>query len=209
MIDVPTEPPAITRPAERTAAEVNKIAEANFGLVGYTIDRFKRRFPEVLSLIGSFEDMFQIGCVGLLLAIRKHDPARGKLSTYAVASIYRHLWRAMRNASMVHVPEWIKGERRDELMKEFKCVRFADVNPEGDSEWEPEARPEQETPSADELAALAKAMRGLSPRDRKVLQWRAEGMTLRAIGRRYHKSRQAIQQREVKALRKLRRRLRA
>ena len=63
-----------------------KMVEANIGLVGYAIAQF-----------GSYhldcDDAFQVGTIGLIRAVMKHDQARGAFSTFAMRCIRNELRR--------------------------------------------------------------------------------------------------------------------
>lgn len=61
-------------------SENQKIKE-NYGLVVSLALSFSRSYNQDL------EDYIQVGLIGLLKAIRKHDPERSKLSTYATVCI--------------------------------------------------------------------------------------------------------------------------
>lgn len=62
---------------------LSKIIENNKGLIWNIVKRFKDRGVEI-------EDIFQIGCIGFIKAIKRFDFEYGvKLSTYAVPSIIR------------------------------------------------------------------------------------------------------------------------
>ena len=58
--------------------EIETLVSENTGLIWSIVNRFKNRGYEV-------EDLYQIGAIGLIKAIKKFDKSYGvKLSTYAV-----------------------------------------------------------------------------------------------------------------------------
>ena len=59
----------------------NQKIKDNYGLVVSQALSFSRSYNQDL------EDYIQVGLIGLLKAIRKHDPERSKLSTYATVCI--------------------------------------------------------------------------------------------------------------------------
>jgi len=59
----------------------NQRIKDNYGLVVSLALSFSRSYNQDL------EDYIQVGLIGLLKAIRKHDPERSKLSTYATVCI--------------------------------------------------------------------------------------------------------------------------
>ena len=80
---------------DRRAREV--LIEENLGLVHHIVKRFAGRGYDM-------EDLFQIGCVGLMKAVDHFDPARMvKFSTYAVPMIIGEIRRYLRDNSSIRV----------------------------------------------------------------------------------------------------------
>jgi RNA polymerase sigma factor (sigma-70 family) len=80
-----------TEPATRDDTPVltdaqRAVVEDNFGLVGFTISRY---FPH----LAGDPDAFQDGVLGLMRAALDYDPARARISTYAVPWIRQALGR--------------------------------------------------------------------------------------------------------------------
>ncbi|MBQ8507034.1 MAG: sigma-70 family RNA polymerase sigma factor [Clostridia bacterium] len=91
----------------------------NMALVHYVLRRFRDRNAE-------YEDLFQYGCMGLLKAIDRFDPAYAvRFSTYAVPVILGEVRRYLRDTGPVHVSRTIhdnaiRVERfREEYIREF------------------------------------------------------------------------------------------
>lgn len=79
-----------------------KLIEENLGLVRHIVKRFLERGYEV-------EDLFQIGCIGLMKAIDKFDLNFDvKFSTYAVPMIQGEIKRFLRDDGMVKVSRTLK-----------------------------------------------------------------------------------------------------
>ena len=79
-----------------------KLVEDNIRLVWSVARRFQNRGYDV-------EDLFQIGCIGLIKAIDHFDLVRPvKLSTYAVPMIMGEIKRFLRDDGMVKVSRTIK-----------------------------------------------------------------------------------------------------
>jgi len=102
---------------DRDAEEA--IFQGNLGLVYMALERFKNSPYE-------FEDLFQIGAIGLLKAIAKFDLGYGvKFSTYAVPMIIGELKRYLRDDGILKVQRSIKEvylrikSVQDELRKEL------------------------------------------------------------------------------------------
>lgn len=82
--------------------ERNRKVEENIGLVGCVVKRFAN--------VGyDMEDLFQIGCLGLVKAIERFDTAFGvKFSTYAVPLILGEIKRHLRDDGAVRISRSIK-----------------------------------------------------------------------------------------------------
>lgn len=88
----------------------------------------------VLSIVGRFsarredpEDLFQVGCMGLIKAIERFDPTLGlKLSTYAVALIEGEIKRYLRDGNMIRVSRSMRDlayralRERDKLLAKME-----------------------------------------------------------------------------------------
>lgn len=92
----------------------DKLVEDNLGLVWSIVKRFLGRGYEA-------EDLFQIGCIGLMKAIDKFDLDMDvKLSTYAVPMITGEIKRFLRDDGMIKVSRSIKENS-------WKIKRASDV----------------------------------------------------------------------------------
>lgn len=103
----------------------DKLVHHNIRLVWSVVQRFLNRGYEA-------EDLFQIGCIGLLKAIDKFDLSYDvKFSTYAVPMIIGEIQRFLRDDGMVKVSRSLKElankvrKTRDELSK--KLDRFPSI----------------------------------------------------------------------------------
>lgn len=80
----------------------DKLVNCNLKLVFNLVKRFQNRGYEL-------EDLFQIGCIGLIKAIDKFDPGyEVKFSTYAVPMIIGEIRRFLRDDSPVKVSRSLK-----------------------------------------------------------------------------------------------------
>lgn len=80
----------------------DKMVENNIGLVWNIVRRFSGRGYEI-------EDIFQIGCIGLIKAIDKFDMNFNvKFSTYAVPMITGEIKRFLRDDGMIKVSRTLK-----------------------------------------------------------------------------------------------------
>ena len=77
-------------------------AEENVGLVRALVPRFLGRGFE-------YDDLFQAGCIGLMKAVERFDPALGyRFSTYAVPLILGEMRRLFRDGGAVKVSRSLK-----------------------------------------------------------------------------------------------------
>lgn len=82
----------------------DKLIQSNFGLVRHIVKRFSNRGYDT-------QDLFQIGCIGLIKAVDKFDPSfEVKFSTYAVPMIMGEIKRFLRDDGMVKVSRSLKEQ---------------------------------------------------------------------------------------------------
>lgn len=92
----------IKRAQNGDEAAMSEIIEDNVGLVWNVVRRFLNRGYEK-------EDLFQIGCVGFVKAIKRFNlEYENKLSTYAVTMIIGEIKRFLRDDGMVKVSRNLK-----------------------------------------------------------------------------------------------------
>jgi len=85
----------------------------HFRLVYHVINKYRYRPTDIYDL----DDLFQIGCIGLIKAIENYDPSRGtKFSTHAAIWIRSALGQALkkcerqkRQATLIRIDERVKG----------------------------------------------------------------------------------------------------
>ncbi len=83
------------------------LVKENIALVKYLVKRFAGRGAEM-------EDLFQYGCMGLVKAIDRFDPARPvRFSTYAVPVILGEIRRYLRDDGPIHISRTIHERARD------------------------------------------------------------------------------------------------
>ena len=88
------------RKGEATARE--ELVRENIGLVKYLVRRFTDRGME-------YDDLFQYGCLGLIKAIDRFDPAYPvRFSTYAVPVILGEIRRCLRDEGPIHVSRTLR-----------------------------------------------------------------------------------------------------
>lgn len=70
--------------------EQRKLVEENIGLVGFAITKYVR------SALGD-DDVYQVGCLGLIEAAKRYDSSRGTFSAFAVMWITGHIYKYFRS----------------------------------------------------------------------------------------------------------------
>ena len=91
------------------------LVRENIALVKYVVKRFLERGAE-------YEDLFQYGCLGLLKAIDRFDPAYAvQFSTYAVPVIMGEIRRYLRDEGPIHISRTIneQARRAEKYVAEF------------------------------------------------------------------------------------------
>ena len=113
---------------EAALVATEKLIEANRGLVRSIALRFRERGVE-------FEDLMQIGTVGMLKAIRSFDLTMGtSFSTYAVPLIFGEIRRHLRDEGLIKVGRYYKklgamlmNERNRILSEEGREARVEEL----------------------------------------------------------------------------------
>ena len=93
-----------------------ELVSENIPLVKYIVKRFIHRGAE-------YDDLFQYGCMGLLKAIERFDPAYPvQFSTYAVPVIMGEIRRYLRDDGPIHVSRTIheRSRRVEEFVRDFE-----------------------------------------------------------------------------------------
>lgn len=101
------------------AVDTEKLITDNMGLINLAARRY-------VGFGVDYDDLFQIGAVGLVKAAKGYDEGRGlRFSTYAVAKIAGEIKTYLRDNGQVKVPRSVKERKlkleraRGELMKEL------------------------------------------------------------------------------------------
>lgn len=95
-----------------------RLLEENAGLIWSIVRRYHRR-P------GETDDLYQLGCLGFLKAVRGFEPALGhQFSTYAVPKIAGEIRRFLRDDGMVKVSRSLK-ERAYQIRQARDALQIA------------------------------------------------------------------------------------
>jgi RNA polymerase sigma-B factor len=137
--------------------------EAHLPLVRALALRFARRGEPL-------DDLVQAGCIGLIHAVDRHDPARGAFEAYAVPTITGEIQKHLRDrGSVLRVPPRVLAEAG---------------RPRLDPLDEDDGPPADPIPAIDERLTLAAALRTLPLHERRILVlWLYGERTQRSIAR--------------------------
>lgn len=136
-----------------------------------------------------FEDLVQVGNIGLIKALEGYDPAKSRFMTYAWYGVSNHLKEYVRKDTKVRAKSLEKDEDDNPLEVEDQQVES------------PSSRSEK----GEQLAGLKKAIESLSDREKEVIQRHVMGgETLSSLGDEWGVSKVRVQQIGTKALEKLR-----
>jgi RNA polymerase sigma factor (sigma-70 family) len=144
------------------SSERNKLIEENMGLVGKVI---KDKVSGIKDIgIFTYEDLFQIGCIGLCYAADSFKPGRGRFSTYAYILIRNEIFDALDYATVRRTRDRFTDFNRHPM----RCV----PGPISDSEYGIDSI----------LAAALEQTAGVTAKGIKAIRMLADGYTHREIG---------------------------
>jgi RNA polymerase sigma factor (sigma-70 family) len=146
-----------------------------------------------------FLDAIQEGQLGLIHAVGKFHPDKGRLSTYAKAWVLNYLQRFLGDDRLIHIPEYLRGSTQDS--PSFKNV--LDIDKEGGARMM-NAFYENDLESFLLSEDVRASMHILTDRERTILTDRAHGVTLKALGEQFGITRERVRQIQNRALDMLR-----
>jgi RNA polymerase sigma factor (sigma-70 family) len=145
----------------------DQLIEANIGLVGQVI---KDRIHNINGIgFYTYDDLFQIGCIGLCKAADRYRPGKASFSTYAYVFIRNEIFGALEYAT---------------LRRTHETAADPDELPHSTA-------PELPDTMLDLMLALDKAQSeasGITEKGIKAIRLLADGYTCREIGERMGKS---------------------
>jgi len=141
-----------------TATTRDDRIEAHIPLVRALARRYARRGGE------PFDDLVQVGCIGLIHAVDRYDPARGAFEAYAVPTITGEIRRHLRDrAPLVRAPASLPRAAVGPLTDDVPC-------------------PTDPIPAVDARLAVVDALRTLPLHERRiVVLWLYGGRSQRRI----------------------------
>ncbi|MGB9867059.1 MAG: sigma-70 family RNA polymerase sigma factor [Bacillota bacterium] len=201
-----------------------QLIEANLGLVRAVVSRF--RGPDL-------EDLFQVGCLGLIKAVDRFDPGRGtKFSTYAFPLILGEVRKYLRDNWQEGAPRrlkqiWCKARQVEQRLTNQlgRPASFREVAEEMgippeelvasmeacaqalalEEEVLHTSRLPEQQGAIEERVALWECLNALEERERRLLLWRFfVGKTQSEIADSIGLSQAQVSRMEWQALRKLR-----
>lgn len=177
------------------ADAIAEIATSNRPLILYVWQRHARSLD--------MDDAIQVGSIGLLRAIRKHDPVRGAWSTTAYMWVRQALSRELRRDNVIR-------HSYHESYGDAPSVVWVDAGEETYDLASDTGTPLSLASDADECAALARQLARLDKRIARILRCRfgldgREPMLLIEIGAELGLTRERVRQLERAGLDTLRR----
>jgi RNA polymerase primary sigma factor len=199
---------AITVRARGDDAEaIERLVLANLPFVIHVAKEFRGRGVP-------FEDLLSEGCVGLLKAIRRFDPATGtRFMTYASFWVRKAIFQALVDQSRtVRVPRYAREQGRmapRELRIDAEVPGFGEVTFAERLADRSRPGPAESLISRQERRRLRGHILALPHREQAVIASRfgllgEPALTLNEVGRRLGISRERVRQIEVAALKRLR-----
>lgn len=159
-----------------TEREKRRVAD-NIGLVYSTIKAMK---------LGSrmTDDVIQEGMKGLMRGVRKHDPARGMLSTCAALWIRQAVGRHLLLDRLVHIPIHARGNPKFRSHVAAASREMGHIAPAGHDTYAELGigGKSDESFDAETVGQLRLALAALPAREREVIVRRMAGEPLKTIG---------------------------
>lgn len=183
-------------PAIRDTAARNELVTRNLGLVYHVVRRAFRRNGD-LHLLGTEDDAFQVGVIGLIRAADMWDPGKpgaAKFSTYASKAIFGHVYRSIRTGGVITTPIYVWDDRRGDTWSRRCAERAAKVGSLDQragptcSHWDDV--PDRATVPDDEVVEVVRAAVASLPGNRRgiVGEVLLEGKSRKEVASRRHVS---------------------
>ena len=104
----------IRRAQQGDRAAMDELVSANMGLIRSIVPRFADRGAE-------YEDLVQIGAIGMIKAIKSYEPSFGRVfSTYAVPLIIGEIRRFLRDDGIIKVSRTVKKTAQNAMKQKEK-----------------------------------------------------------------------------------------
>ena len=161
--------------AERTCALTEaerQLVERNIKLVPYALKYCAWKH------LGSYEDAFQVGCIGLMRAARQYNPEKGSFGSFAFLCIRHEIAREHRAT-----------QTRRELANTLALSLDAPINDLEGSKTLLDLCGRDQDMEADALAridtarAMEQAMRYVQEQEREMLRLMRQGLNMAEVGR--------------------------
>jgi RNA polymerase sigma factor (sigma-70 family) len=148
-----------------------------------------------------FDDIVQMGSLGVVQSLVNFDPNRARLSTYATAAAIFEIQRGINKNGVIRVPRTAlisSNPKTKELAQRAKSLQFFSGS-ESDNIAEKVDIVDEPITSKD-LRKLRDAIDSLDPRLALLIKWRLKGKSLEEIGDELKVSKERARQLEIKAL---------
>lgn len=186
--------------------EERRMLEAHAPLVTSVVARFWGRGSRAHGL--EWDDLFQAGMVGLLLAIRRYDPATGcEFSTLAVHYVRGGVLEEIRRRTdLIRVPSYLTGEERQRLRSLLRPGRLNRDLTHADAGWEVDEDAPPPGKAAEDRDEAGRLLGLLTAREAEAVRATIMGgELLDDVAARWGTTRSYVQQVRAQALGRMRR----
>ncbi len=175
----------------------DKLIESNIKL----ITKVANRYREVVENC-DVEDLIQEGIIGLMRAIDKFDISKGtEFSTYIKYWVDKYIINHFKDTKKIKLPNWIYAEKLQD--EKGLSILSIDEELEGGNRHEIVAIENKEIELLENREYLESLFRVLTDVEKRVIEGRMEGETLKKIGINIGKSQERVRQIEARAYKKL------
>jgi RNA polymerase sigma factor (sigma-70 family) len=183
---------------------IRKVVESNIKLVVKIASKYTLQDDE-------FVEIINVGCLGLMRAIKKYDPSKGtKFSTYAAMWIKSSIRNLMLQSNLLKLPVSMRSKKNKNDYSNKPCVVFlSEIADNFDcSIPDPEADLNKHNNDTYYTQLILEKLSRLSPKEQFVIERRfglnnKEMMSLREIGQIFDTTPESIRYIEKKAIKKL------
>jgi RNA polymerase sigma factor (sigma-70 family) len=183
---------------------IRKVVESNIKLVVKIASKYTLQDDE-------FVEIINVGCLGLMRAIKKYDPSKGtKFSTYAAMWIKSSIRNFMLQSNLLKLPVSMRSKKNKNDYSNKPCVVFlSEIADNFDcSIPDPEADLNKRNNDTYYTQLILEKLSRLSPKEQFVIERRfglnnKEMMSLREIGKIFDATPESIRYIEKKAIKKL------
>ncbi len=103
--------------------EINSKFFENEKLIYFVIENFIQN-KDSLNILCSKEDLYQVGAIGLVQAIKSYDESRGAFSTYAINIIRNKILNTIRDNKDIAADTYISFDDKDSFVENNPSLKY-------------------------------------------------------------------------------------